>query len=450
MGVIVALLGSVLAFSVTQGLAVPGIGAVATDFGTTVATATWVLTVNLAVTAVSVPLIGRLGDMFGRRRLLVAVLATVAAGGFLSALAPGLGLIVAGRAVQGIGGGVFSLCFGLAREHVPVERRRRAIGLLGAAAGVGGALGLPLGGWLMDLGSYTWLFWAGAWMSLAAAVGVVVLVPESGARAPARVDLPGAVVLAAAVGLPLIALGRAGVVGWSDPRIVASFAGALALLAVFVHLERRARPALIDLGSIRSIGVVVPNVATALVGAASFAVMVLVPQYALSDDGPAASATVSGLLLLPASLATLTAGALAGWFTARSGSRPVLLTGVVLTATGMLALTVQHTGLLSLVLGSLVVFGGVGLSLAAFANLIVDAVPAHRTGEATGVNGLFRIAGSALGAQLAVVVASAGATDEITSRGMELAFRGLTVALLPAIALAVLLPSVTPSEKRTE
>jgi MFS family permease len=443
-GVRAALLCSTLAFAVTQGLAVPGIGAVAADFGVSVSMATWVLTANLAVTAVSISLIGRLGDMFGRQRLLLLTLSVVIVGGAVAAVAPSLGVMVAGRALQGVGGGVFALCFGLAREYLPLPARRRAIGMLGAAAGVGGAVGLPLGGLLMDMGGYRWLYWAGAAFCLVALLMVMAWVPQSGAVMPSRVDLPGALGLVVVVALPLVAVGRANTVGWADPRTVLAFVCAVLVLAVLVPIERRARPPLIDIASARSRQLAIPNVATAVMGAASFAVLVLVPQFALSPDGPGASATVSGLLMLPASFGTLVAGSIAGRVTARYGSRTVLLLGTGVTTAGMALLAFMHTGLLALMVGSLVVYVGLGFALAAFANLVVDAVPLSRTGEFTGVNGLFRIAGSALGAQVAVALATSDTATEVASGGLAIAFGGLAVLMALTTGLTVLLPASEP------
>ncbi len=145
-----ALLFTMLTFAVAQGMVVPALPAIAVRFDATEAEATWVLSVNLATTALSLPLVGRLGDEWGRRRVLLATLALLAAGGIVAALAPSLLWLVLGRAVQGIGGGVYPLCFGLAREFLPARIQARAIGLLSVSVGVGGAVGLPVGGVVVE------------------------------------------------------------------------------------------------------------------------------------------------------------------------------------------------------------------------------------------------------------------------------------------------------------
>src|SRR6266508_5316626 len=253
-----ALLFTMLTFAVAQGMVVPALPAIAVRFDATEAEATWVLSVNLATTALSLPLVGRLGDEWGRRRVLLATLALLAAGGIVAALAPSLLWLVLGRAVQGIGGGVYPLCFGLAREFLPARIQARAIGLLSVSVGVGGAVGLPVGGVVVDLRSYRWFLWGNAVAALCAFTYAALIVPAAPSVRPR---------------------GH----WWMAP--------------------------LIDLASLRSRQVLLTNLVTVLVGMGNFALMVAVTQIGQGNGGGLGmSATAAGLLLLPGSLVMIPAG----------------------------------------------------------------------------------------------------------------------------------------------
>src|SRR3954462_14256241 len=181
---------------------------------------TWTLTAYLVAAAVFTPLLGRLGDMYGKRRMLVVALVAFCVGSIIAAASTDLWLVVAGRVVQGVGGGIFPLCFAIIRDEFPREKVSRGIGLLSAIAGIGGGAGLILGGLLVDYASYSWIFWLGALMASVAAIATWLYVPESPVKTPSRVDVRGALVLAVGLTLPLIAVSDASRVGWGSPRTV--------------------------------------------------------------------------------------------------------------------------------------------------------------------------------------------------------------------------------------
>jgi MFS family permease len=444
--VLPTLVASVLVFAVTQGMAIPAVVHIARDFGSGAVPATWVLSGNLATTAVCLPLLGRLGDLFGRRRGLVVTLAVLTAGGVVAALAQGLPWLVAGRVVQGVGGGVFSLCYGLAREALPPEARARAVGVLATSAGVGGAAGVPLGGVVLDVSSWRWIFVLNAVAGGLALLSVLSFVPGTRRYAAGRVDMVGAVTIAVGVTLPLIVISRMQETGWSDPRSLVLLAVSMVVLAAVVPIEGRVASPLIDTVSLRRPAVVLTNAATVLVGGGNFAVMVIVPQIAQAHGmGVGLNATDAGLLILPGSLAMLVIGALAGRIVGRVGSRYMLIAGIAVAAAGFVALAVWHGNAFQLVSGVLVIFTGIGAALAAFANLIVDAVAMEQTGEATGVNGLCRIAGAAFGAQVAaaIVAAASPGSNEVTSSGAVAVFTTFAIVMLIALGLALVLPKPT-------
>ena len=192
------------------------------------------LTGYLLAAAVATPIAGRLGDMLGKRRLFVASLLVFAAGNVVAALGDTLEVVVAGRVLQGIGGGIIPLAISIIRDEFPAERVPGSIGLISAIFGIGGGLGLVLGGVVTDALSYHWIFWIGAVVAALAALAAQLFVPESPVRTPGRVDVRGAALLAAGLVPPLFAISRANEWGWGSARTLGLIAAGVAVLAVFV------------------------------------------------------------------------------------------------------------------------------------------------------------------------------------------------------------------------
>ena len=234
---------SALAFSLAQTMLIPALGELTDQLGTDASGIAWVLTGYLLAAAVATPVAGRLGDMFGKRRLLVISLLLFGLGSTVAALGDSLELVVAGRVLQGFGGGIFPLCFGIIRDEFPRERVAGSIGLISAIFGIGGGAGLIAGGLIADHLSYHWIFWLGTITAALAALATQLWVPESPERTPGRIDLRGAALLAVGLVLPLIAISRANDWGWGAPQTLGLIAAGLAVLAIWVVVERRTRAA---------------------------------------------------------------------------------------------------------------------------------------------------------------------------------------------------------------
>src|SRR5919112_1207534 len=207
--VTLAILGiGALAFALAQTTVIPALTAMQHAFGTSTSGITWMVTGYFLSASIATPLLGRMGDMFGKERFLAISLGVFAAGSVVCAVSNGLELMIVGRVLQGVGGGVFPLSFGIVRDEFPRERIPTGIALVGAIAGIGGAIGLPLGGLLVDQASYHWIFWLSAAMGAAATVTTMRFVPESPIRTPGKIDIGGAVILAAGLSCVLIAISR--------------------------------------------------------------------------------------------------------------------------------------------------------------------------------------------------------------------------------------------------
>jgi EmrB/QacA subfamily drug resistance transporter len=433
-----------LGFVLAQTTVIPALGDLQRELGASASGIAWMVTAYLLVASIATPIFGRLGDMFGKQRLLAISLALFAAGSVVAALSSSLGLMIVGRGLQGLGGGVFPLSFGIIRDEFPAERVPTGIALLGAIAAIGSGIGLPLGGVLADGPGYHWIFWLGAIMGVLATITTHLFVPESPVRTPGRVDLAGAGILAAGLTALLIGISRGGDWGWGSDRTLGLLAAGLLVLVGFVFFERRTPSPLINMQTLARRPVLTTNISTLLVGSAMISTFVLVPQLAQLPEGGEVgfglSATEAGLLLVPGSVVSLLLAPLVGRVGERRGSKLPFFAGCVATAGALLGLALAHDSVGIVILWCALLFAGVGAAFAAIPNLIVSAVDEHETGEATGTNTVIRNIGAAIGAQVAgsIIAGHILASGQPADVGYEAAF--LIGAVGAAIAaLSVLL-----------
>jgi len=437
-----------LSFALAQTTLIPALAELMDEFHTDATGIAWVLTGYLISAAIFTPIFGRLGDMFGKRRLLVIALFTFAAGSAVSALGDSVAVIVAGRVLQGVGGGIFPLCFGIIRDEFPPEKVSASIGLMSATLGIGGGVGLIIGGLIVDHASYHWIFWLGGGMAVIAAIAAMLFVPESPNRMPARIDYRGAAVLAVGLSVPMYAISEANNWGWGSFKTISLILAGAIVIAFWTWLEKHTDEPLADIAMLIKPTVAMTNIATILIGFGMFASYVLIPQLveAPTDTGYGFnySATQAGLVMLPAALMMLFAGPLSGRLGARFGNKLPLALGGLASGIGLVGLGLDHGSALPIVLWNIVSSIGVGLAYAAMPNLIMEAVPVERTGEATGFNALIRSVGSSLGSQVTASILTAtivaGAVFP-TSQGFKVAFLvGAGVSLIAGI-LALWIPS---------
>src|SRR3954466_1758391 len=335
-----------LAFALAQTTVIPALVSLQQAFGVGPNDITWMLTAYFLAASIATPILGRLGDMYGKERFLAISLAFFAAGSVLCALSDGLGLMIAGRALQGVGGGVFPLSFGIIRDEFPLPRVPTGIALLGATAGIGGAIGLPLGGLLVDRASYHWIFWISAAMAVVATLATIRFVPESPVRTPGRVDVAGAGLLAVGLCTVLIAISRANEWGWTSDRTLGLVAAGIAVLVGFVAFERRHPAPLINMRTLSRPPVLITNISTVLVGFGLFGTFILIPQIAElptgGDVGLGLDATQAGLLMAPGGLMMLVAAPLVGRISERVCSKLPLAAGAAIAAVGLAGMGARH------------------------------------------------------------------------------------------------------------
>jgi MFS family permease len=428
----------------------PAVPHIMREVGTSADSATWTLTAYLLAAAVLTPVMGRLGDMFGRRRMLLVVLVIATIGYVVSALGDSIAVIVIGRVMQGILGSTYPLCFGIIRTVFPAARVSASVGLISATIGVGGGLGLLAGGALIDQGSYRWILWLAAALTAATAVCAYRFVPESPRLPGGRVDIPGALVLTVGLLMPLVAISQANVWGWGHVRTLTLIAAGIAVLIAWGAMERRIAQPLVDISSLAHPTVLMTNTASLLTGVAMIGAFTLAPELAQTDAsiagyGLGLTATGASLLLLPGMVGMLVVGPVAGIMGARIGNKYPLALGGALAAIGLFTLGLEHDSRLTVAACGTLLFCGLGLAYAAMPNLIMDAVAPHQTSEATGFNTMIRAVGFSLGAQACAAVLSTGATHGSlpTEHGFTVAFTLSAGGAAVAAAAALLIPRRT-------
>ncbi len=449
------ILGSgTLAFVLAQTTVIPALSDLQRELGASANGIAWMVTAYLLVASIATPIFGRLGDMFGKERFLSLSLAAFAAGSAVCALSDSLGLMIVGRGLQGLGGGVFPLAFGIIRDEFPAHRVPTGIAMLGAIAAIGSGIGLPLGGILVDGPGYHWIFWVAAIMGVLATITTHLFVPESPVRRPGRIDLPGAGILGVGLAALLVGISRGADWGWGSGRTLGLIAAGLVVLALFGLFERRTREPLINMSTFARRPVLTTNISTLLIGSAMIGTFVLVPMLAQlpkgGEVGFGLSATEAGLLLAPGSLFMLFVAPIVGRVGERSGSKAPFFAGCLLTAGALTGLAFAHGSVALVILWCCLMSAGIGSAFAAIPNLIVVAVDPHETGESTGTNTVVRNIGSAVGAQVAgTVIASHVAAHGLPAdNGFVIAFlvgaAGAAVAAVSVLFIPAARPSAAP------
>jgi EmrB/QacA subfamily drug resistance transporter len=442
-----------VAYALLQSLVAPALLTIQEDLHTTAAGAAWILTAYLLSASVMTPIAGRLGDMYGKKRVMVAVLVVLAIGTALAGLATSIGVMIVARVIQGAGGAVFPLSFAIIRDEFPRERVPHGIALISAILGIGGGLGIVLAGPIIEHFNYHWLFWFPLVAVVVATIGIIVFVPESPVRTRGRIDPLGAVLLAAWLVALLVPISEGPTWGWTSARTLGLFALAAALIPVWVRVESRSRAPLVDMQMMRLRPVWTTNLAALVLGFGMFASFVLVPEFvelpASDGFGFGASVTQAGLFLLPATIGMLIGGPISGRLSSTVGSRVPLMLGALISCVAFVLLTLAHDRRWEIYLALLVMGIGIGFAFASMANLIVESVPAQQTGVATGMNTIVRSIGGAIGSQVSAGIVTATLVGGLpTERGFTLAFAVAAGALALGFFVALYVP--TPAEAAEE
>src|SRR5271154_591031 len=366
-----------LAYAMLSSSVVPALPTMERALHTTETDITWLLTAYLLSASVGTAIIGRLGDMYGKERLLLYTLIVLAGGTLLAAVSSSLIVIVIARFIQGASGGIFPLAFGIVRDEFPREKVAGSIGLLSAILGVGAGIGIVLSGVIVEHLNYHWLFWIPLIATIVAAVATWRFIPESPVRAPGRINWLAAALMTAGISIVLLAISETTTWGWGSPKTVGLVLVGLAISSVWVMVEVRSTNPLIDMTMMRVRGVWTTNLAAFLLGAGMYASFIVFPQFAQlpksTGFGFGASVVVSSLYLLPTAIGMGMLGSVAGKVARRFGSRFALIAGTIVSAVAFFWSAIHHGHPYDILISTSLLGVGIGLAFSALGNLIVGA-----------------------------------------------------------------------------
>ena len=444
-----------VSFAIMQTLVVPALPFFQREFHTSASWVTWIATGFLLSSSVLTPILGKLGDSHGKKRMLVISLGIFGLASLGAAAAWNLPSLIVFRVLQGAGAAVFPLSFGIIRDEFPPEKIGLGIGTVSSVFGVGGGVGLVLSGVIIEHLSWHWLFLIGAVPVLASTVLLALHVPESPVKFPTRPDYVGGITLSLALGSLLIAISEGGRWGWLSGGVLGLLALAAALFALWVRIEGRVPEPLVDLKTFARREMAATNLTTLVMGFSMFSTFILLPNFVqvprgLPPDigerlgyGFGASPVEVGLFFLPSSVAMMIGGPLAGALGQRHGRILPLRIGLSSLVLSMVLLASAHDAPWTIYVW--MVFMGIGLAFcfATLGTLVIDFSPPGETGVASGMNTIMRTIGASLGAQVAAAIISANTlagTEIPLERGFTIAFTLSAVGSLVAFAPTLLLP----------
>ncbi|MFI1706593.1 MFS transporter [Streptomyces griseoruber] len=453
-GLVVAVLAfGGIVVSLMQTLVIPIVPELPGLLGASASDATWAVTATLLAAAVATPVMGRLGDMYGKRRMLLAGLVMLVAGSVTAALSDTLAPMVVGRALQGLASGVIPLGISIMRDELPAERLGSATALMSASLGVGGALGLPAAALIADHFDWHALFWTSAALGVVAALLVPLYVPESPVRAGGRFDVVGALGMAAGLVCLLLGISKGADWGWGSATTLGLFGAAAVVLLLWGLFELRVPQPLVDLRTTARRQVLVTNLASMAFGFSMFAMSLVLPQLLQLPEatgyGLGRSLLAAGLVMAPTGLVMMATAPLSALVSGARGPKTTLMIGAVIVAAGYGLGIVLTDAVWQLVLVSCVVGAGIGFAYGAMPALVMGAVDPSETAAANSLNTLMRSIGTSTASAVAgVILARMTTTFGTVALPSENGFKVVMAVGSGAAVLALLVASFIPGRGR--
>lgn len=446
---LVLLLGGLL-MAVQQTLVIPLLPHFTEILSASRADVSWLVTLTLLTGCVSVSIITRMADMYGKKRMLMITAAFTVVGAIVAITAPLLPILLIGRGMQGLGMALIPIGTAIMRERFPANTLAPSLAILAATLGVGGALGLPLVGWL-----FVSFGWKSAFI-VVASMGVIFItltfffIPESPVRSGGRFDIVGALLLAIALGSLLVVVSKGGEFGWTSTPTIALIATAVIVGVLWFWSQTKVQNPLVDLRTLRNRPVVLTNAYSLMLGFGMMANTLLVSyqlQMPLSAGyGHGLNAFTATLAMLPGGLVSAAISPIGGVLINRFGSRAMLIAGAVVLSCGFLSLSTWHSSVLAIIIGSCTLSAGTALASAAQPTMIMKNVPLSEVAASNGINTLLRSTGLTLasavtgGMLVAFAFPAVGGAEPIptwTGFGLTygIALAGSVIAIILAIAI---------------
>lgn len=439
-----------IAVSVMQTLVVPLVTELPQLLHTTSSNASWVVTATLLAGAVSTPVMGRLGDMFGKRRMLVVALALMVIGSLTCAVTSDLVVMVVGRAIQGGAMGAIPLGISIMRDELPPHKLGSAMALMSSSLGIGGALGLPAAAFVAQHTNWHALFYGAAGLGAISIALVLSVIPESSVRTPSRFDAIGALGLTAGLVCLLLPITKGGDWGWTSGTTLGLFGTAVVILLLWGVFELRTGEPLVDLRTTARRQVLLTNLASIMVGFSFYAMSLILPQLLQLPEatgyGLGQSMVMAGLYFAPMGVAMMLVSPLSARINAVRGPKVSLVLGLIVIGATYGAGLVMIDHIWQIVVLSTALGVGIGIAYSAMPTLIVSAVPAAETGAANGLNTLMRSIGmstssAVVGVILAHQTIDFGGAALPSKDGFKISFLVACVASVGGLLIALFLPA---------
>ncbi|PCE15081.1 MFS transporter permease [Microbacterium sp. SZ1] len=417
---------------------------------------TWVVTITLLVAAVATPISGRLGDMYGKRRVVIVLLGLLIVGSVIAALSGSIAGVIIGRALQGAVTGVVPLGIAIMRDVLPPERLGTAVALMSATMGVGGAIGMPVAALLAENADWHWLFWLAAGLGVIGLALVLLLIPEDVLRFPGRLDALGAIGLAIGLTGILLFVSRGAEWGWTAPLTLTSIIGGVAVLLSWGWYQLRTDDPLLDLRVAARPAVLFTNIAAIGMGFALFASNVTFPQLlempVATGSGFGLDMVSAALVIMPAGLVMMVISPLSGWLERTVGPRPLFTVGAVAIVLAYVFVLLWSSEVWHILVANLLIGVGIGFTFAAMPMIIMRSVPANETGASNGLNALFRSVGTSsasavMGGVLAAMSVDVGDVAVPTRDAFAVCFWLAIAAGIVAVVLSLLIPRQRATEQ---
>jgi MFS family permease len=374
----------------------------------------WVVTSTLLAAAVMTPIAGRLGDMYGKRRIVLVLLALLVAGSVIAAASTGIVGVIIGRTLQGAVTGVIPLGISILRDVLHEDRVDSAIALISATLGVGGALGLPISALITERSDWHVLFWVSATLGAIVFGLVLWIVPVSALRTGGRFDYVGTAGLAIGLLGVLLAVSRGNEWGWTSPAVLAFGLGGIAVLLVWGWYELRIAEPLLDLRVAARRPVLLTNLASIAFGFSLFASNVIYPQMLelpTAAGGFGLSLVAASLVVMPAGLVMMVLSPFSGQLARTVGPKLLLVVGAVALVVTYGFTLVASSEVWQILVANIGIGLGIGFGYAAMPMLIMRSVPQSETGASNGLNALFRSLGTSTAAAIIGAVLATFAVD---------------------------------------
>lgn len=411
--------------------------------------ASWLVTITLLTSAIATPIISRLADMFGKRRMMVVAMVTMVVGSIIAAVGGSLVTLLVGRAFQGLAASLIPVGISIMRDELPREKVASAVALMSATLGIGSALGLPLAGLIYESMGWQAIFWISAGVGVLLIIAVLLIVPESELRTKGKFDAVGALLLSAALTSLLLAISKGGEWGWGSEPVILLFICTVAFLAVWFPYELRVSQPMVDLRTSARRPVLLTNIASILVGFSMYANMLSTTQQlqlpAVGGYGFGLSIVIAGLCMVPSGLAMVALAPISAMITQRYGAKATLIVGSLVLAVSYVARVFLTGEVWMVILGATLVSMGTAIAYAAMPTLIMRSVPITETASANGLNSLLRAVGTStmsavVGMVLTSMVVKVGPLELPTVEAFQTVFWYAGIAALLSIGVSVFIP----------